>query len=74
MGHPALLLHLGTVVGLMKIHTDYEQFYKQLNAITEVYPDDPTLHPGPRVPQTLELLARLIHPEAFGHNASNAAL
>src|SRR5215469_8931386 len=25
------------------------------------YPDDPTLHPGPRVPQTLELLARLIH-------------
>jgi len=29
------------------------------------YPDDPTLHPGPRVPQTLELLARLIHPEAF---------
>ena len=29
------------------------------------YPDDPTLHPGPRVPQTLELLARRIHPEAF---------
>jgi iron complex transport system substrate-binding protein len=33
------------------------------------YPDDPTLHPGPRVPQTLELLARLIHPEAFGPNS-----
>jgi iron complex transport system substrate-binding protein len=32
------------------------------------YPDDPTLHPGPRVPQTLELLARLIHPEVFGAN------
>jgi iron complex transport system substrate-binding protein len=31
------------------------------------YPDDPTLHPGPRMPQTLELLARLIHPEAFLH-------
>jgi iron complex transport system substrate-binding protein len=29
------------------------------------YPDNPTLHPGPRLPQTLELLARLIHPEAF---------
>jgi iron complex transport system substrate-binding protein len=29
------------------------------------YPDDPTLHPGPRMPQTLELLARIIHPEAF---------
>jgi len=29
------------------------------------YPEDPTLHPGPRVAQTLDLLARLIHPEAF---------
>lgn len=29
------------------------------------YPEDPTLHPGPRIVQTLELLARLIHPEAF---------
>ncbi len=31
------------------------------------YPEDPTLHPGPRIVQTLELLARLIHPEAFAH-------
>jgi iron complex transport system substrate-binding protein len=37
------------------------------------YPDDPTLHPGPRVPQTLELLARLIHPEAFAENRREAA-
>jgi cobalamin transport system substrate-binding protein len=29
------------------------------------YPQDPTLHSGPRVWQTLEILARLIHPEAF---------
>jgi iron complex transport system substrate-binding protein len=29
------------------------------------YPRDPTLHPGPRIAQTLEILARLIHPEAF---------
>jgi iron complex transport system substrate-binding protein len=29
------------------------------------YPNDPTLHPGPRLGQTLEILARLIHPEAF---------
>lgn len=29
------------------------------------YPDDLVLHPGPRMPQTLELLARLIHPEVF---------
>jgi iron complex transport system substrate-binding protein len=37
------------------------------------YPDDPTLHPGPRVAQTLELLARLIHPEAFADNRREAA-
>jgi iron complex transport system substrate-binding protein len=29
------------------------------------YPQDPMLHPGPRVWQSLEILARLIHPEAF---------
>jgi iron complex transport system substrate-binding protein len=29
------------------------------------YPDDPTLHPGPRIGLTLDLLARLIHPAAF---------
>ena len=40
------------------------------------YPDDPTLHPGPRMPQTLALLARLIHPEAFknGQPASSQAV
>lgn len=37
------------------------------------YPENPTLHPGPRIAQTLELLARLIHPEAFaGATASSA--
>lgn len=30
------------------------------------YPEDPTLHPGPRVGVTLEMLAKLIHPEAPG--------
>ncbi len=29
------------------------------------YPEDPTLHPGPRVGTTLEMLAKLIHPEAW---------
>jgi cobalamin transport system substrate-binding protein len=29
------------------------------------YLEDPVLHPGPRVGQTLEILARLIHPEVF---------
>lgn len=34
------------------------------------YPEDPTLHPGPRIAQTLELLARLIHPEAIALEAA----
>jgi iron complex transport system substrate-binding protein len=34
------------------------------------YPEDPTLHPGPRIVQTLEILARLIHPEAFAQRAA----
>ncbi len=29
------------------------------------YPADPTLHPGPRVGTTLELIAKLVHPEAW---------
>jgi iron complex transport system substrate-binding protein len=37
------------------------------------YPDDPTLHPGPRIPETLELLARLIHPHAFAHAVRQTA-
>jgi cobalamin transport system substrate-binding protein len=29
------------------------------------YPQDPTLHPGPRIAKTLKLLAERIHPQAF---------
>jgi len=29
------------------------------------YPEDPTLHPGPRVGTTLEMMAKLVHPEAW---------
>jgi iron complex transport system substrate-binding protein len=29
------------------------------------YPEDPTLHPGPRIGVTLDELVRLIHPQAF---------
>ncbi|HVN29398.1 MAG TPA: helical backbone metal receptor, partial [Candidatus Binataceae bacterium] len=29
------------------------------------YPEDPTLHPGPRVGATLEMLAKLVHPEGW---------
>lgn len=34
------------------------------------YPQDRTLHPGPRVGQTLEMLAAMIHPEAWDRAAA----
>jgi len=37
------MVHLGTVVGLMKIHTDYGQFKRQLDQIAPVYQDVPGL-------------------------------
>lgn len=37
------------------------------------YPDDPTLHPGPRVGATLQILARLVHPETFADDAAERA-
>lgn len=36
------------------------------------YPRDPTLHPGPRIARTLEILARLIHPEVFAPDRESA--
>jgi hypothetical protein len=48
LGRPELLLHLGMVVGLMKIHTDYDAFHAQLNKIAPVYPDHPTLFDDPK--------------------------
>jgi len=48
LGKPELLLHLGTVVGLMKIHQDYDKFYAQLNQIAPMYPDSPTLFDDPK--------------------------
>lgn len=46
-GRPELMMHLGTVIALMKIHKDYAAFYKQLNEITRVYPDKPGLFDDP---------------------------
>jgi len=34
------------------------------------YPDNPVLHPGPRVGDSLEMLAAMIHPARFPHAAS----
>jgi len=48
LGKPELLLHLGTVVGLMKLHTDYDAFHKQLNTIAPVYPETPGLFDDPK--------------------------
>lgn len=48
LGKPELLLHLGTVVGLMKANTDYEAFYKQLNYVAPIYPDSPGLFDDPQ--------------------------
>jgi len=34
-------MHLGMVVGLMKLHTDYDRFHAQLDQIAPVYPEWP---------------------------------
>jgi len=43
IGYPALMVHLGTVVGLMKIHMDCEKFKQQLDGIAPIYPEVPGL-------------------------------
>jgi hypothetical protein len=42
-GVPELLVHLGTVVGIMKRHNDgyYESFDKQLDQVAPIYPETP---------------------------------
>ncbi|HTU21301.1 MAG TPA: P63C domain-containing protein [Gemmataceae bacterium] len=47
VGVPEVLVHLGTVVGLMKVHTDYDAFEKQLDTIAPVYPETPGLFDDP---------------------------
>jgi hypothetical protein len=46
-GVPEVLVHLGTVVGIMKINVDYDVFEKQLDRIAPIYPADPTLFDNP---------------------------
>jgi hypothetical protein len=43
VGRPELLVHLGIVVGLMKINTEYDTFEKQIDQIAPVYPEHPGL-------------------------------
>lgn len=46
-GVPEILLHLGTVVGLMKLHKNYADFEKQLDQIAPIYPETPGLFDDP---------------------------
>lgn len=48
VGVPEVLVHLGTVVGLMKLHTDYDKFEKQLDTIAPIYPETPGLFDDPK--------------------------
>lgn len=48
VGFPEVLVHLGTVVGLMKLHTSYDEFEKQLNIVAPIYPETPGLFDDPR--------------------------
>ena len=43
----ALLVHLGTVIGLMKVNTDYRAFERQLDQIAQIYPETPGLFDNP---------------------------
>lgn len=55
LGHNELMLHLGTVVGLMKIHSDYDQFKKQLDTIAPIWPESPGLYDDPAAWETVEI-------------------
>ena len=48
VGFRGVLVHLGTVVGLMKIHTDYKAFERQLDQIAPIYPETPGLFDNPK--------------------------
>lgn len=48
VGIPELLLHLGTVIAVMKQHTKYEDFERALDKIAEVYPEHPGLFDDPK--------------------------
>jgi hypothetical protein len=47
VGTRAVLVHLGTVVGLMKINNDYKAFERQLDQIAPIYPESPGLFDNP---------------------------
>lgn len=48
VGFRAILVHLGTVVALMKINTDYKAFERQLDQVAPVYSELPGLFDDPK--------------------------
>jgi hypothetical protein len=48
VGLRALLVHVGTVVGLMKINGDYKTFERQLDQVAPIYPETPGLFDNPK--------------------------
>jgi hypothetical protein len=48
VGFREVLMHLGTVVGIMKLHTDYDVFEKQLDLVAPIYPETPGLFDNPK--------------------------
>lgn len=48
VGLRALLVQVGTVVGLMKLNTDYKTFEKQLDRVARIYPEVPELFDDPK--------------------------
>jgi hypothetical protein len=48
VGFREVLLHLGIVVGLMKVNTTYDVFEKQLDEAAPIYPDSPGLFDDPK--------------------------
>jgi hypothetical protein len=47
IGVREILVHLGVVVGLMKINTNYDAFVAQLDRVAPIYPESPGLFDNP---------------------------
>ncbi len=47
-GFPEVLIHLGTVIGVMKQHTKYEEFERALDDVAPIYPEIPGLFDDPK--------------------------
>ena len=48
VGFRGVLIHLGIVIGIMKLHTNYEAFERQLDQAAPIYPETPGLFDDPK--------------------------